>query len=227
MTTKGDINRDKVLIFLVDFEKKFRRLPTYREVAGVLKLEVSHVFKMVKQLAEAGLVRSDPGKSRAISILKLGYQHVRMLNGFPRSYVDRQTVDVVNIQFRGSIAAGEPISFLPYTDPENVVQVLLSQFPKNVKIEECFALKVQGNSMIDDGIYNGDTVILKQTETAENGDTVAAWLEEYECTTLKRYHVNNNGQVHLIPRNQTMQPIEVKRPDLMRIQGKLVYILSQ
>jgi repressor LexA len=226
MTAKGDASRSKTLAYVVNFEKEYQRTPTYREIADGLGWQISHIFKMVEQLANLNYIVCYRGISRGIRILPEGYHQVRRFTVKSHSYVDRETVDVAHINFRGYIAAGAPISSLPYADPDESIMVLLSQIPQNVKVEDCFALKVQGDSMIDDGIFDGDIVILRQTETASNGDTVAVWLDDYECTTLKRYHASN-GRVLLIPRNRSMQPIEVKRPDRMRVQGRLVCVLSQ
>jgi repressor LexA len=91
--------------------------------------------------------------------------------------------------------------------------------------KDIYALEVQGTSMIDALINDGDIVIMRHTESANNGDMVAAWLPEQEETTLKRFYYEGK-QIRLQPENQTMDPIYLD-PDKVEIKGRVVAVLRQ
>jgi repressor LexA len=88
---------------------------------------------------------------------------------------------------------------------------------------DVFALHVKGNSMIDAMISDGDVVVMQAAHAAENGDMVAAWIEDTEETTLKRFYLEN-GRVRLQPANPSMDPIFVD-PAQVRIQGRVVAVI--
>jgi repressor LexA len=94
------------------------------------------------------------------------------------------------------------------------------------KSAELFALEVDGHSMIDAMVNDGDIVIMKRAQTANNGEMVAVWLEDTDETTLK-YFYKENGRVRLQPANPTMKPIIIENPERVRIQGKVVMIVRQ
>jgi repressor LexA len=91
---------------------------------------------------------------------------------------------------------------------------------------ELFALQVQGESMIDAMINDGDIVVMKPHPNPSNGDLVAVWLEDKEETTLKRFYLEG-GKVRLQPENSTMQPIIIDDPSTVRIQGRVVAVVRQ
>jgi len=91
--------------------------------------------------------------------------------------------------------------------------------------EGVYDLKVQGTSMIDAFINDGDIVVMRHTNTANNGDMVAAWLIEQEETTLKRFY-QEGSRVRLQPENQTMQPIYADA-DKVEVQGRVVAVIRQ
>jgi repressor LexA len=89
-----------------------------------------------------------------------------------------------------------------------------------------FALEVQGDSMIDAMVNDGDIVIMKPTSEARNGEMVAIWISGENETTLK-YFFRENGQVRLQPANPTMQPIYVEDPSKLEVRGKVVMVIRQ
>jgi repressor LexA len=91
--------------------------------------------------------------------------------------------------------------------------------------EGIYALKVQGTSMIDALITDGDVVVMRHTNTANNGDMIAAWLTDREETTLKRFF-QEGDRVRLQPENQTMDPIYVDA-DKVQVQGRVVTVIRQ
>jgi repressor LexA len=93
----------------------------------------------------------------------------------------------------------------------------------NLPADRLFALRVQGDSMIDASVLDGDIVILQAQDTANNGEMVAAWIEEDEDTTLK-YLRREGNMVHLLPANPAYQPI-VRPADKVRINGRVVSVI--
>jgi repressor LexA len=93
------------------------------------------------------------------------------------------------------------------------------------KKDGLFALKVSGESMIDAMVNDGDIVIMRQQEMAQNGDMVAVWLNSSDTTTLKHFY-HEGDQIRLQPANPTMEPIYVEPSDV-RVQGKVMMVLRQ
>jgi repressor LexA len=98
--------------------------------------------------------------------------------------------------------------------------------PAREKGDDLFALEVQGDSMIDAMVNNGDYVIMKRVEDVNNGEMVAVWLKDRDETTLK-YLFKEEGRVRLQPANPTMQPIIIDDPSTVEIQGKVVMVIRQ
>jgi len=113
----------------------------------------------------------------------------------------------------GRIVAGSPVPVPPsdfsYYDAESMVDVARSLLPAREKGNDLFALEVQGNSMIDAMVNDGDIVIMRPANEARNGEMVAVWLTGKDETTLKYFYLEN-GRVRLQPANPTMQPIYVE-----------------
>ena len=130
------------------------------------------------------------------------------------------------IPLKGNIVAGEPIevgidSHEVY-DEDDVVEVRANMLPTK-KTDDLFALRVRGDSMIDAMVNDGDIIIMRQQETAQNGDMVAVWLELDGTTTLKHFF-HEGKQIRLQPANPTMEPIYVPADDV-RVQGKVLLVM--
>jgi repressor LexA len=138
--------------------------------------------------------------------------------------------EMLQIPVMGRIVAGAPIpmpsSDFSYFDAESMVDVASSLLPGSEKGSNLFALEVQGESMIDAMVYDGDIVIMKPANEARNGEMVAVWLKDRDETTLKYFYLENGG-VRLQPANPTMNPIFVKDPSTVEIQGKVVMVIRQ
>ena len=113
-----------------------------------------------------------------------------------------------------------------YFDPDSTVEIARSLLPAREKVSDLFALEVAGLSMIDAMVNDGDIVIMKRTQNANNGEMVAVWLEDTDETTLK-YFFKEGGHVRLQPANPTMKPIIIDNPERVRIQGKVVMIVRR
>ncbi|MDX1524125.1 MAG: transcriptional repressor LexA, partial [Anaerolineae bacterium] len=132
--------------------------------------------------------------------------------------------DLVRVPLLGRIAAGEPLqvfedAFDTDTDNIELTRDLISDE------KDVYALKVQGNSMIDALINDGDIVVMRHTETANNGDMVAAWITDPGETTLKRFF-NDGDRIRLQPENQTLEPIYV-HPKNVQIMGRVIAVVRQ
>jgi repressor LexA len=186
----------RVLDFIQRFVAIYTIPPKLQEIAdgiGISSRGVAHRY--VQALVEAGYIETDSGKHRGIRLLRSNpYQ--------PES----------RLPLLGEIAAGKPIEAIPGQD-----EIDLSEFFGSNN----FAIRVKGDSMIDAGILDGDTVIIEFRETANDGDIVVALIDESE-TTLKRFKRSQRGRyIKLIPENSEMEPM-VYEAHRVRIQGVLI-----
>ncbi len=137
---------------------------------------------------------------------------------------------MLQIPLMGRIVAGAPIpvpaSDFSYFDAESMVDIASSLLPSGEKGGDLFALEVQGDSMIDAMVYDGDIVIMKPANEARNGEMVAVWLKDRDETTLK-YFYQEKGRVRLQPANRTMQPIFIDDAFSVEVQGKVVMVIRQ
>jgi len=121
----------------------------------------------------------------------------------------------------GQIAAGAPIN-VEAIDPKAADDWIELPNEKFSRYGDLFGLRVKGNSMVDASVLNGDIVVLRHQETAEDGDMVAAWIEGDEETTLK-YFYQEGPKVRLQPANPAFEPI-IRDADKVRINGKVVSV---
>jgi repressor LexA len=170
--------------------------PKLQEIAegiGINSRGVAHRY--VQALTDAGFIETGNGKHRGIRLL------------MPNPHRDESTLPML-----GKIAAGKPIEAIPGED-----EIDLRDFFGHNN----FAVRVQGDSMIEAGIMDGDTVIIKFCETANDGDIVVALIDESE-TTLKRFQRSHKGRyIRLVPANKDMEPM-VYEASRVRIQGVLI-----
>ena len=171
--------------------------PSVREICTAVHLKsTSSVHAHLSALEEKGYIRKDPTKPRAIEIIDDDYALTRR--------------EMVNIPIIGTVTAGVPI--LAQENIEDYFPIPVEFIPNAV----LFMLNVRGDSMINAGIYNGDTVIVEQRSTAKNGDIVVALVDD--SATVKKYY-KENGHYRLQPENDTMEPIIC---DHVEILGKVI-----
>lgn len=190
-----------ILDFIKGEVKRKGYPPSVREIGEAVGLASSStVHGHLARLESKGLIRRDPTKPRAIEILE-----VDETVGIPRN-------NVVNVPVVGKVTAG-----LPITAIENVEEY----FPLPERLapaeEHVFMLEVMGESMIEAGILDGDYVIVKQQQTANNGEIVVAMTEEDEAT-CKRFFKEKDF-IRLQPENSTMEPIILKNVSIL---GKVI-----
>jgi repressor LexA len=168
--------------------------PTVREIGDNFSITVKGAYDHIKAIEKKGYIRTLQNKSRAIIVT----------DDEPLPPVDALPIPLV-----GRIAAGIPI-----LAEENITEYL--SFPKSMlRSGTYFALEVKGDSMIDAGILSGDIAIIRQQHTANNGDIVAALVDDE--ATLKKFKLQN-GKIHLIAENKAYNPIIT---DSITILGKL------
>ena len=201
--------RARILEAIGELTERNNRPPTNRELGQYLGgKSTGHIDYHLRILKEQGKIHHDAKKSRGIALAgQLEREAVP-----PRG----QQVPIV-----GMIAAGRPI--------EAVLERDQYVNAPGVSGDNLFALRVRGKSMIEDLIDDGDVVVCRRQNTAQNGDTVVALLtdgpSESGEATLKRFY-RETDRVRLEPRNPTMQPIYVKPDDLL-IQGKVVTVIRE
>lgn len=161
--------------------------PAVREICEAVHLKsTSSVHSHLETLEKNGYIRRDPTKPRAIEILDDDFNLTRR--------------EVVNVPMIGQVAAGEPI--LATEHIENYFPIPAEYIPN----KETFMLKVKGESMINAGILDGDSILVKQQPDAENGDIVVALVGD--SATVKTFY-KEDGHFRLQPENDTMDPIIV------------------
>ena len=194
-------NRQKLIYdFLVRTIREKGYAPSHEEIGARFKIASTNgVFRHLKALEKKGYIRR-VGK-RALEIVSAQGRSV-----FP---------DVREVPVLGRVPAGKPLL------AEENIEGFLPVAREMTVGKEVFALKVQGDSMIDDGILDGDFVIIRQQQTAENGDVICALIDGE--ATLKRFYKKGNTMT-LKPANKDYAPIVVSRegPSSFRILGKAV-----
>ncbi len=193
--------QQQVLDFITGYVRDVGYPPTVREIANAFDMSSKGAYDHLKAIEKKGHIRRDPAKPRAIELM---------------DFVPGRTRDpVVEIPVVGKVAAGEPL-----LATQNIERTL-SLSSDMVRTEEPFALRIKGDSMIEAGILEGDYVIVKQQQDAEQGDIVVALIGEE--ATVKRFY-KASDHVKLQPENPSMDPIIVK--DVM-IMGKVIGLFRE
>ena len=162
--------------------------PSVREICEAVHLEsTSSVHSHLSTLEKNGYIRRDPTKPRAIEIIDDGFNLVRR--------------EIASVPVVGKVAAGQPITAVENID--NYLPVPADYVPNG----DAFILKVQGESMINAGIMDGDFILVQQTSTCRNGDIVVALVGDE--ATVKTFY-KEKGHIRLQPENDEMDPIIVE-----------------
>ncbi len=184
--------------FIREYTGKNGYAPSLTEIGNEFGVSTaSTIHKHISNLIEKGLVKRIKGVARSIEL------------------VGKKTVDFMAIPIIGTIAAGRPIEAIEVS--EDVVEIAKDRRFQN---GELYALKVKGNSMIGDGIFDGDIAIIKKQEWADNGDTAVAIIDDNEATLKKFY--KEKGRIRLQQANPVFQPIFRKRVEIRGIAVKII-----
>jgi len=232
--SEGLSNRHKKIIsFLTEFQEKNGYSPSIREIGESINVRsTSLVDYYLKQLEELGYISREQHISRSICLVKPAEIAKSVSNQITESIRKAGSLieQMLTVPMMGRIVASEPIPMPPtdstYYDSESSIEIARSLLPPKEKGDDLFALEVQGDSMIDAMIHDGDIVIMKRAEVAQNGEMVAVWLDNKDETTLK-YFYKESKRIRLQPANPTMDPIYVENPASLRIMGKVVLVIRQ
>jgi repressor LexA len=196
----------QILHFISQYIQANGYSPTLQEIANAMGLSsLATVHEHLQALEKKDVIRRYSGSVRGIEIT-----------------TDQVNTDLngISLPLVGFIAAGEPIEAIQ--NPLDTITVSADMVSKS---KRCYVLQVRGDSMIEDGIFDGDYVAIQQQETANNGDTVVALIDN-QFATLKKFYKEKNGMVRLQPANSTMEPIMVSAEELT-IQGKVTGIIRR
>ncbi len=227
----------ELLRFIQDRLREDGVPPSFDEMKEALDLRSkSGIHRLITALEERGFIRRLANRARAIEILKLPEQAVP--GGTPRGKFTPNVIEgslgrvrplvstaepdsrpeLVSIPVMGRIAAGTPISAIQSRSST------ISLSPEMLGAGEHFALEVRGDSMIEAGINDGDTVVIRRQDNAETGDIVVALIDDEEAT-LKR--LRKRGSSIALEAANPAYETRVLGPDRVRIQGKLVSLLRR
>jgi repressor LexA len=204
--------QEKILEFIGEFIREYRFPPTIRQIGEEVGITSTSVVKYnLDALERKGYIERDREISRGIRLVE--------------EFAERMA-EVIQVPLLGRIAAGAPI---PVPDSD------FSPFGFDTTIEltrdivkdatDIYALEVQGESMIDALIHDGDIVLMRHQERVENGELAAVWLRDQEETTLKRFYLEGN-RVRLQPANPTMGPMFYPASNV-EVKGKVLCVIRQ
>ncbi len=226
----------ELLMFIHERVKETGVPPSFDEMKDALDLKSkSGIHRLITALEERGFIRRLPHRARALEIVKLpeaiphGTQALRK-GGFSPSVIEgslgkirtdedgSEPPQTVSVPLMGRIAAGVPVTAIQ--NRSHNVEVP----PELLTKGEHFALEVKGDSMIDAGILEGDTVLIRKCDTAENGDIVVALIDEEEAT-LKR--LRRKGQSIALEAANPTYETRIFGPDRVKVQGRLVGLIRR
>jgi repressor LexA len=228
----------ELLMFINERLKESGVPPSFDEMKDALDLRSkSGIHRLIKALEERGFIRRLPNRARAIEVVRLPESTTPPTlrsRGFSPSVIEgslgrvRQVAatasggeamnEPVVVPMMGRIAAGVPIEAIQVHSHSIAVP------PDMLSPGEHFALEVRGDSMIEAGIFEGDTVLIRRTDSADTGDIVVALVDEEEAT-LKR--LRKKGASIALEAANTAYETRIFGPDRVRIQGKLVGLMRR
>lgn len=186
--------------YLDDYIASHGYAPTLEEIGAHFQLSsLATVHKHLSNLEQKGLIKRKWNFSRAIEL------------------VARQKTTAIELPLLGRVAAGRPIEAIETAETFAVPEEF-------VRRQNTFALRVTGNSMIEDGIWDGDYIIVEERQAADDGETVVALIDNE--ATVKKFYRDKDGKVRLMPANESMAPIIVPEQDVS-IRGVVVGVLRK
>lgn len=196
----------EVYEFIDRFQREEIYCPSFEEIrAGLGLASLATVHKHIDNMEKKGALRRDPNKSRSIELLPLRSKERKSSRGS----------DFI-LPLLGRVVAGQPLEAFPTSET-----ISLADFTRS---RDVYVLQVSGQSMQDEGIMDGDYVLVEKLSTARDGEIVVALVAGYE-STLKRIY-REGDTIRLQPSNATMQPIIVSAADV-QIQGRVVGVLRK
>ena len=190
----------EIFDYIQEYLQREGYAPSLEEIGTRFGLSsVATVHKHVQNLVEKGLLRKAWNRSRSLEV------------------VDRSGSAATQIPLLGTVAAGAPIEAIPTPDTISVPADLIGS-------KQCYALRVSGESMVDDHIVDGDLVLVESRNLPREGEAVVALIRREEVT-LKRFY-QDGGKVRLVPANPSLQPMEFPAEDV-EVQGVVIGLLRR
>ena len=189
----------EILQFVTKFQREKDYSPSLGEIAKNFGVSIPTIHQHISYLRKKNLLSADKGKRRSIQAF------------------NDQKRDLVEIPLMGLIAAGGPIEAIRNPEPIEVPRSMLSRGANY------YALKVVGTSMIEEGISDGDVVIVREQQTVDDGEKAVAYLPDKNAVTLKKIY-REKKRIKLVPANKYMKPFYETN---VEIQGKVVGVLRR
>ena len=219
----------ELLSYIQKFQIKNGVTPSYEEMKDALNLKSkSGIHRLIIALEERGFVKRLAHKARALEVIKDGISNIKnseknknnlVVGNFSNNVIEENNNNKLStLPLLGKIAAGTPIEAIQQNDTS--VDVPKEMMP----IGESYALTVEGDSMINEGIHNGDTVLIKKTNIADNGEIVVALVDDHEAT-LKR--IRKKGQSIALESANPIYETKILSAHRVKIQGKLIGLLRK
>lgn len=217
-----------LLLFIHERMQQGDVAPSFEEMKDALGLKSkSGIHRLISALVERGYLERLPHRARALEVRKLPEGYSPAANDYSSAASVTRNIKIVQslaeeapmaevIPLFGKIAAGTPIEAL--RDEGATIEIPPSMLGRG----EHYALKISGDSMINAGIQDGDTVIIQRCDTAENGTIVVALVDDHEAT-LKRIR-RSGSKIILEPENDEYEP-RVLEPERVKVQGRLVSLM--
>lgn len=200
---------EQLLAFIKNYQNDNGFPPTVREMCKAIKVSsTSTIFYYLNKLENSNKIKKNPNKNRALEIVD---NDTQTISTFKETNLDNLT----KIPVLGTVTCGEPILAVQTSEEYFMVS------PTLFKGDDLFMLTAKGDSMINAGIYDGDKIVLRQQSTADNGDIVAALIDD--SATIKRYY-KENGHYRLQPENDSYEPIIVNDINII---GKVVGLVRK
>lgn len=213
----------EIVKFILNYRKEQGYSPTLVEIGERLGVSAVTVFEHIGALEKKGAVTRQRGRARGITISRALKAEVPTSTDHPYGSWVARTVrrpsvagfGSLSLPLMGYIAAGSPIEAVEDKEALNLSEIFSPH-------RECFVLRVKGDSMVDEGIHDGDFVIVEKKDTAQNGETVVALFPDNEATLKKFYR--EKDRIRLEPANPLLEPIYTKD---VRIQGVVIGVLRK
>ena len=189
----------EILQFVTKFQREKDYSPSLGEIAKNFGVSIPTIHQHISYLRKKNLLSADKGKRRSIQAF------------------NDQKRDLVEIPLMGLIAAGGPIEAIRNPEPIEVPRSMLSRGANY------YALKVAGTSMIEEGISDGDVVIVREQQTVDDGEKAVVYLPDRNAVTLKKIY-REKKRIKLVPANKYMKPFYETN---VEIQGKVVGVLRR
>jgi repressor LexA len=210
--TRLDEHGERIIAFVESYHQAHHCSPSYEEIGEAVGLtSKDHVSRDLRKLKHEGYISFTPGMSRSIVLMKNG--PIRSHPGRGKIHPPVVGAIVGDKQEPGSNWDRQPFDWI------SIARELVDDN------QDLRVLRVHGSSLLDALVNDGDLVVIKPKQTAQDGEMIAAWLKPQQTMTLKYYH-RENGHVRLEPVNPALPPLQVKSSDI-EIRGQVVAIVRK